>query len=106
MRIINIEESVFEAMLDRFEVFVRRVDVICGKNREKDKIKWLDNQDVCAILHISYRSLQHYRDNGTMPYTQIGRKVYYKPEDVERMLPVVAQKQNEQKLKHQRKKKK
>ena len=52
--------------------------------------EWLDNQDVCQMLNISPRTLQTLRDNGTLAYSQINHKVYYKPEDVERILHVVA----------------
>ena len=42
------------------------------------------------MLNISPRTLQTLRDNGTLAYSQINRKVYYKPEDVERILYCVA----------------
>ena len=51
--------------------------------------EWLDNQDVCQMLNISPRTLQTLRDNGTLAFSQINRKVYYKPEDVERIIPLV-----------------
>ena len=95
MRIINIEAGVFELMLDRFEAFAKRVDTLCGQNQDKGLQDWLDNQDVCQALNISKRSLQTYRDNGTLPYTQIGHKMYYKTEDVNRIIPVVTDKQKE-----------
>ena len=41
------------------------------------------------MLNISPRTLQTLRDNGTLAYSQINRKVYYKPKDVERILYVV-----------------
>ena len=50
---------------------------------------WLDNQDVCQMLNISPRTLQTLRDNGTLAYSQINHKVYYKLEDVEGILYVV-----------------
>ena len=46
----------------------------------------LDNQDVCRILNISLRTLQTYRSNRMLPYTQIGYKMFYKPEDVGKLL--------------------
>ena len=103
MRIINIEKSVFEKMMERFDSFTQRVDAICSKNRDKSMEKWLDNQDACMILNISKRSLQTYRDNGTIPFTRIGHKIYYKHEDIERIMPMIVQKQNE--LKYKRKEK-
>ena len=48
---------------------------------------WLDHQDVCLKLKISKRTLQTLRDNRIIGCTQIGRKFYYKPEEVERLLP-------------------
>ena len=81
-KIISIEAQTFEAMLDRFDSFIKKVESICEQNTDKSLQKWLDNQDVCEILKISKRTLQTYRDNGTLPYSQIGHKMLYKPEDV------------------------
>lgn len=47
---------------------------------------WLDNQDVSMVLHLSKRTLQTLRDNGTLPYSQIKNKVYYKVSDINAML--------------------
>jgi hypothetical protein len=85
MEIINIEARAFEAMAVRFEQFVKRVEMLCVR-KDKKLQKWLDNQDVCLLLNISKRTLQTYRDNGTLPYSQIGHKMYYKSEDVEQVL--------------------
>jgi hypothetical protein len=46
----------------------------------------LDSQDVCLALDISKRSLQLYRDNGTIPYTSLGGKFYYKETDIDEIL--------------------
>jgi len=97
MKIINIEESVFEQMMECFESFTRKVDKLCSRKNEKNLQKWLDNQDVCQILNISKRTLQNYRDNGTLAYTQIGHKIYYKPEDIQQIIPLVYQKETEKK---------
>lgn len=47
---------------------------------------WLDNQAVCQILSISKRSLQTFRDKGLIPYSQIGHKCFYRPEDVKEFI--------------------
>jgi len=86
MEIINIEARTFEAMLDRFEAFTRKVETLCRDNGDKALQKWLDNQEVCEILNVSKRTLQTYRENGLLPYTQINRKMFYKPEDVEAVI--------------------
>lgn len=86
MEIINIEARTFEAIMERFEAFARKVDKLCGQHKGKELKEWLDNQDVCVILNISPRTLQTLRDSGKLAYTQINRKMYYKPDDVEKVI--------------------
>ena len=60
---------------------------------EKSKhTDWLHNGDVCRLLNISKRTLQHYRDTGVLAFAQIGNKCYYKREDVERLLQTKSEK--------------
>jgi DNA-binding transcriptional MerR regulator len=47
---------------------------------------WIDSQDVMQALHISPRTLQTFRTNGTLPYSRIGRKLYYKQSDIQKIL--------------------
>lgn len=92
MNIINIDAETFEKMLSKFEGFASRMEELCHLHGEKDVKEWLDNQDVCLLLKISPRTLQTLRDNGTLAYTKISHKIYYKPEDVLRIVPLVEDK--------------
>ena len=47
---------------------------------------WIDNQIVMQRLHISLRTLQTLRTNGTLPYTRVNGKIYYLRKDVEALL--------------------
>ena len=47
---------------------------------------WLDSYDVIALLHISLRKLHTLRKNGILPYSQLGRKIYHKRSDIQRIL--------------------
>lgn len=47
---------------------------------------WLDNQDVMHLLHISIRTLQTLRSNGTLPYSRINNKIYYRRHDIQQIL--------------------
>lgn len=58
----------------------------CERNGESILDTLLDGQDVMMKLHISPRTLQTLRSNGTIPYTRIGRKIYYFRHDIERIL--------------------
>ena len=40
--------------------------------------KYLTNNDVSKLLNISTRSLQDWRDNGTIGYIQISGKILYR----------------------------
>ena len=89
MEVISIERSTYEELLTTFNSFVAQMRALADRGIDKGLGDWLDNQDVCQILNISPRTLQTLRDNGTLAYSQINRKVYYKPKDVERILYVV-----------------
>ncbi len=84
MELKMIEGKAFEMMKERFEDFSKRIKKLCGG--EKEKANWLDNEDVCRLLGISKRTLQSYRDRGTLAFSQIGHKCYYRPEDIEKLL--------------------
>ena len=90
MEVISIERSIYEELLTSFNSFVAQMRAMADRGTDKKLGNWLDNQDVCQMLNISPRKLQTLRDNGTLAYSQISRKVYYKPEDVERILYCVA----------------
>lgn len=99
MQIVNIDSETFEAMLSKFESFADRLEHLCRLHGNKGSIEWLDNQDVCLLLNISPRTLQTLRDNGTLAYTQICHKTYYKPEDIQKIRPLVEEKRRQAKYK-------
>jgi AraC-like DNA-binding protein len=47
---------------------------------------WLDNQDVMQVLHVSPRTLQTLRSNGLLPFSRIGNKLYYRRQDIIKIL--------------------
>lgn len=86
MEIVAIEKKTFLLMKERLKEFSTQIKEICGENKKEDE--WLDNQDVCQLLKISKRTLQTYRDNGTLAYSQIGYKCYYKKVDIEKLIEI------------------
>ena len=98
MEVVSIERSTYEELLTSFNSFVTKMKEMASRGTDKELGKWLDNQDVCQMLNISPRTLQTLRDNGTLAYSQINRKVYYKPEDVERILHVVVDRDKDSKM--------
>ena len=108
MEVISIERSTYEELLTSFNSFVIKMKEMACRGNNKgffaskankfERGDWLDNQDVCQMLNISPRTLQTLRDNGTLAYSQINRKVYYKLEDVEDILHVVTDREKDRKM--------
>ena len=96
MEVISIERSTYEELLTSFNSFVAQMKAMASRGNDKKLGEWLDNQDVCQILNISPRTLQTLRDNGTLAFSQINHKVYYKPEDVKSILTVIENRKNSQ----------
>ena len=99
MEIVSIARKTFEELVAKFDRFVSRMDTICHRQCEKKMSEWMDNQDVCRMLNISPRTLQTLRDNGTLAYSQINHKTYYRPEDVQRIVSIVEDKRKEARFK-------
>ena len=47
---------------------------------------YLTGEEVCRLLRLSSRTLQDYRDNGTIAYCKIGGKILYRQSDIQAML--------------------
>ena len=51
-----------------------------------DGERYYTDKELAVILKVSRRSLQDYRNNGILPYTQVGGKILYRASDIERVL--------------------
>ncbi len=76
---------------EAYTQLVKKLDEIKEDLQTKDvksplKDIWLDIQEVCAILKISKRTLQQYRDTNTLSYSKISGKVYFKAADIQNHL--------------------
>jgi len=66
------------AKLDRIEEKLRKFDAT--EYFEKSKILTID--ETCDLLHVSKRTLQRYRDERLIQYSQTGSKIIFRMEDV------------------------
>ena len=92
MEVLIFQKEAFEEMAAKFSRFSDRVNELLAKQGSKSLNHWMDNQEVCQQLNISPRTLQTLRDNGTLAYSQINHKVFYRPEDVLRIVKPVGNK--------------
>ena len=51
--------------------------------------QWLKSSEVRKMLGISHGTLQNLRINRSLPYTKLGGIMFYKYEDIEKILVVV-----------------
>ena len=88
MEIICIDKQAFEELRVRFCEFEGRVTRLCRPVEDLGLKNWLDNQEVCEVLRINKKTPQVYRAKGILPFSRIKNKLFYKPEDVQRLLEV------------------
>lgn len=86
MEVITIQSDAFNNIIDKLDSLEKKVETFYQKNASPLEDKWLDNQDVCQLLHISKRTLQQYRTNKVLPFSQVGSKIYYKASDINEYL--------------------
>ena len=84
MHVITMESEAFQKLVEKLDA----ISVKLNNQKETNPLSdvWMDNQDVCELLHISKRTLQHYRDSGKIPFSQVGAKIYYKASDIDDFL--------------------
>ncbi len=78
-RIVSFFKSL-DRMLDGIEGMVRNCKPTLNGER------YLTDKEVSAKLRVSRRTLQDYRNEGRIPYCQLGGKVLYRESDIQRVL--------------------
>jgi len=84
METTEIMQEVFRKLADKMDHIDKKLDD--RKNANPLSEVWLDIQEACQLLKISKRTLQSYRDNGILPFSQIGGKIYFRASDIEEHL--------------------
>ena len=84
MKTILLSEKEFNEMQCKLDAISSQLQNLNRQNPLSEK--WLDNDEVCEVLKISKRTLQNYRDNGILPFSQISNKIYYKSSDIDKHL--------------------
>ena len=86
MEIVNIEAGTFREIITSIQQLKEKLENIKGRQTSKSLDDWMDNKEVCLALNISQRTLQAMRSNGTLPFSKIDRKTYYRRQDVIRLI--------------------
>ena len=78
-------ELVTREDLKRLEDLLKEIKQIVQPGQSQPK-KWLKSSEVRKMLNISPGTLQNLRINGTLRFTKMGSIMYYKLEDINKVL--------------------
>ena len=84
MQVITMTTEAYQLLIDKIDAMAGSINHKSNANPLTDT--WLDIQEVCQLLKISKRTLQSYRDNGILPFSQVSGKIYFKASDIEEHL--------------------
>lgn len=74
-------------MVDNFERAVMNYrPMLDGERFMLDGERFMTDKELCARLQLSRRTLQDYRNNGVIPYIQLGGKILYRESDIQKIL--------------------
>lgn len=75
------------AFFSSLEDLSKRVEKIRDNSKPSlDGERYYTDKELAVKLKVSRRSLQDYRNNGILPYIQIGGRILYRASDIERAL--------------------
>jgi hypothetical protein len=86
MNLITMESAVYDnlmARLDNFEAVLKKTMRTASYPLSE---RWLTTETLCTIFDCSKRTLQMYRDEHMLPFSQIKHRMYYRAIDVEKFL--------------------
>ena len=88
IRLLTPENDIrVRAFLSSLEDLSEKVEKIRDANKPSlDGERYYTDKELAVKLKVSRRSLQDYRNNGILPYIQIGGRILYRASDIERTL--------------------
>jgi uncharacterized protein YbcC (UPF0753/DUF2309 family) len=81
MEVVTFESTAFKELMKNINDLKFSLNEKAKQNPLSDI--WLDISETCMLLKISKRTLQTYRDNSILPYSQIAGKIYFRSSDIE-----------------------
>jgi predicted nucleotidyltransferase len=86
MDVITIESKAYRELVSKINKIARFVvenQPVTSSDPDDD---WVDSYDVRTFLKVSERTLQRLRSNGTITYSVMSGKAFYKISEIKRML--------------------
>jgi excisionase family DNA binding protein len=84
MLIEIISHEDFQELLTRIDAIQKKLDALNGTNVLTQKLYSVN--EACHLLKVSRRTLQRYRDNGLLSFTQVKNKIMFQKDDIEQFI--------------------
>ena len=84
MEQVQLSIPFFKEVLEKLESMERKLEIISKQSPLEET--WLDNQEVAKLLKVTNRTLQSYRDQRILPFSQVSSKIYYRASDIQKHL--------------------
>ena len=84
MEYVAIEKSEYEQLLGTIKKAAMEIRAIAEERSINSE--WIENGELAEKLGLSKRQLQGYRERGVLGFSTIGRKIYYRRDEVEKLI--------------------
>lgn len=78
-----VDPSMLEAIMNEI---TKLKQLIQPHNLNIQGKEWMNGDEVMKMLHISSKTLQNYRDRRIIPFTKIGKKIFYNKKEIDKLL--------------------
>ncbi len=78
MQYFQFTEKEYQALIERLDLLNQK---ITGKQSNPENVIY-DNADALKLLKVSRRTLQSWRTDGLISFSQVGSKLYYTQKDI------------------------
>ena len=87
MDIVAIERVSFDSFRKKLEQIISLADnTFLSSSDMCIEKEWIEGKTLAASLNISLRTLQSLRESGKLSFSAVGKKVYYKVAEVQKLL--------------------
>ncbi len=86
MDVITMESAVYDNIMAKLNKFEEELKKTVRHASYPLSERWLDTETLCKIFNCSKRTIQMYRDEHMLPFSQIKHRMFYRASDVEKFL--------------------
>ena len=86
MEVITIDSQAFKELMAKINTIAKYVAALQSKAEEEPEDGWVDSFEVCTFLKISSKTLQRLRTAGSITFSRIRGKTFYRISEIERLM--------------------